>query len=78
MMSREFIISLLRLVLPYPLHWYESKSLHQLNGMYAEYRGAISRKRVQLAFEADDRRLQERLKKKPFVPPKEDNGLPFF
>jgi len=46
--------------------------------MYAEYRGAISRKRVQLAFEADDRRLQERLKKKPFVPPKEDNGLPFF
>ncbi len=77
-MSREFIVSLLRLVLPYPLHWYDSKSMHELNGIYADNRGAISRKRVQLAFEADDRRLQERLKKKPFVPPKEDNGLPFF
>lgn len=77
-MSRELIVSLLRLVLPYPLHWYDTKSMHELNGIYADNRGAISRKRVQLAFEADDRRLQERLKKKRFVPPKEDNGLPFF
>lgn len=77
-MSRELLITLLRLVLPYPLHWYETKSTHQLNGMYAEYRGDISRKRVELAFAADDRRLQARLRKKRFVPPKEDNGLPFF
>jgi len=77
-MSREFIIHLLRLVLPYPLHWFETKSLFELNGMYADNRCAISRKRVELAFAADDRRLQERLKKRPVLPSGEDNGLPFF
>lgn len=77
-MSRELIIHLLRLVLPYPQIWFEGKSLFQLEGMHHEYRGKITRKQVELAFAADDRRLQERLKKKPVLPSVEDNGLPFF
>lgn len=77
-MSREFMIHLLRLVLPYPLYWFESKSMFELEGMYHDYKGKITQKQVELAFAADDRRLQERLKKRPVLPSVEDNGLPFF
>ncbi len=75
-MSRTTLIQQLKLVLPYPCHWYEEQSTHQLQGMYSDRRREISEARVRLAFEADDRRIAAQLKRKPLVLA-EDNGLPF-
>lgn len=77
-MSRTTMIQQLKLVLPYPCHWYEERSDHQLRGIYDSRRREISARRVELAFEADDRRMQARMKPVVFTVPVEDNGLPFF
>lgn len=75
-MSRTTMIQQLKLVLPYPCHWYEEQSDFQLRGIYDSRRVEISKERVRLAFEADDRRVAAQLKRKPLVLA-EDNGLPF-
>lgn len=60
-MEREELIRHLKVVLPYPCHWYEEKSTHQLVGIYQSRRGDINREYQRRAWERDDAETRLRL-----------------
>ena len=61
-MTRADIIKHLKVVLPYPCHWYEEKSTHQLVNIYRDRRGAINQELVRRAWAKDDAETIQRLK----------------
>lgn len=62
-MEREELIRHLKVVLPYPCHWYEEKSTHQLVNIYRSRRGAINAEYQRRAWERDDAETLARLRK---------------
>ena len=60
-MEREELIRHLKVVLPYPCHWYEEKSTHQLVNIYRSRRGAINAEYQRRAWEQDDIETRRRL-----------------
>ena len=60
-MEREELIRHLKVVLPYPCHWYEEKSTHQLVNIYRSRRGAINAEYQRRAWERDDIETRRRL-----------------
>lgn len=61
-MTRAEIIKYLKVVLPYPCHWYEEKSTHQLVNIYRSRRSAINQELVRRAWAKDDAETIQRLK----------------
>lgn len=61
-MTRSEIIKYLKVVLPYPCHWYEEKSTHQLVNIYRDRRADINKELVRRAWAKDDAETLERLK----------------
>ena len=62
-MERAEIIKYLKVVLPYPCHWYEEKSTHQLVNIYRSRRQAINQELVRRAWAKDDIETLARLRK---------------
>lgn len=62
-MTREEIIKYLKVVLPYPCHWYEEKSTHQLVNIYRDRRADINKELVRRAWAKDDAETMTRLRK---------------
>ena len=60
-MERAEIIKYLKVVLPYPCHWYEEKSTHQLVNIYRSRRQAINQELVRRAWAKDDIETRRRL-----------------
>ena len=60
-MERAEIIKYLKVVLPYPCHWYEEKSTHQLINIYRDRRQAINQELVRRAWAKDDIETRRRL-----------------
>ena len=60
-MERAEIIKYLKVVLPYPCHWYEEKSTHQLVNIYRDRRADINKELVRRAWERDDIETRRRL-----------------
>lgn len=61
-MTRADIIKYLKVVLPYPCHWYEEKSTHQLVNIYRDRRADINKELVRRAWAKDDAETLQRLK----------------
>lgn len=62
-MTRADIIKYLKVVLPYPCHWYEEKSTHQLVNIYRDRRADINKELVRRAWAKDDAETMTRLRK---------------
>lgn len=62
-MKRAQVVKLLRLVMPYPSDWFDTKTTYELMQMFHSRKRHINAKLVQLSNERDDRETMARLRK---------------